>query len=77
MWLCRPSVDRKSLKAEPAPVEGRLVLKAGWLWLPIEQEQDKWQLLLDGLGLWKVHSLQGFAIHTPENAFILPETVQV
>lgn len=68
MWLCRPSVDRKSLEAEPEPVP-RFVLEAGWLCLPVEQKQEKWQLLpSDGLRLCKAHSLQGFVVHTSENA---------
>lgn len=70
-------MNRKSLKAEPGPVP-RFVLKAGWLCLPIEQKQEKWQLLpCEGLRLCKVPSLQGLVIHAPENALILTRTVRV
>lgn len=72
-WLCTLSMDRKSLKAEPEPVP-RLVLEAGWLCLPVEQKQEKWQLLpCNGLRLCKAHSLRGFVTHTPENAPSLPK----
>lgn len=61
-------MNRKSLKAEPGPVP-RFVLKAGWLCLPVEQKQEKWQLLpCEGLRLCKVPSLQGLVIRAPENA---------